>query len=164
MRAGYATWGTVSWLLQFSGPHLSFEGEAQDPVFMFTSTGFYRGTLDMLPDSTQEDLDLDREPIFAVIASITLWCIWKARCSHVLSNEPSTTQETLGIIWTELIHTLRSQYDSSTGSSRAAEERRFSFIRTWGRSSLFFEFSGGSIHWHYPPPHWFLLYGSYRPP
>ena len=31
--AGFVTWGSVSWLLQYSGTHLLFEGEASDQVF-----------------------------------------------------------------------------------------------------------------------------------
>lgn len=94
----------------------------------------------------------------------SLWCIWKFRCSHVLSAETSSSSETLCMIWTELIHTLRSQWDSSAGSSRTQERHRLEFIRHWGRTSLFFSHTSGSVTWHYAPPEWFLLHSSYQPP
>ena len=49
LRSRYVNWGSVTWLLQFFGPHLAFEGEALDMVFMLTDTGYYQGSLDMLP-------------------------------------------------------------------------------------------------------------------
>ena len=53
---------------------------------------------------------------------------------HVLSHEPSSPEDTkLRIIWSELIHTLRSQWDAvAQGDSKAAEQRRFAFLRAWG--------------------------------
>lgn len=50
----------------------------------------------------------------------------------MLSDEECSATETLGMIWTELIHTLRGQWEASAGSSRAAEDRRAEFIRHWG--------------------------------
>lgn len=161
---GFVTWGAVSWLLQFSGPHLFFEGEPSDPVFLLGIGTYYRGTLSMIHPSVRDTADQDREPIFATIASITLWCIWKARCMHVLSHEPSTSLETLRIIWSELLHTLRSQWDASQGDSRAAQQRRFDFLRTWGRSAEFFHLSSGFMVWHYAMPEWLILHASHQPP
>ena len=40
----------------------------------------------MLPGTASAVADQPREPIFTTIASIALWCIWKARCLHVLSH------------------------------------------------------------------------------
>lgn len=77
---GYVTWGFVSWLLQFPGTHLIFEGESADPVFMLSGVTYPLGTLDMLPTSIHQCEPLRREAIFSTVASITLWCIWKARC------------------------------------------------------------------------------------
>lgn len=36
---------------------------------------------------------------------------------HVLSAQPSTSTDTIRIIWSELVHTLRSQWDASQGDS-----------------------------------------------
>ena len=43
------TWGAVSWLLQFEGPHLFFEGEPEDPVFSLGVGTYFEGTLSMIP-------------------------------------------------------------------------------------------------------------------
>lgn len=93
---GYVTWGDVSRLLQFIGPHLFFEGDGfffegdgSDPAYLLDTGTYYRGTLDMIP-------------------IISLWCFWKVRCMHVLSAEPSSTSDTLRLIRSKLLHTLRS--------------------------------------------------------
>ena len=84
---GYVTRGAVSWLLQFEGPHLFFEGELVDPVFSLGVGTYFGGTLSMIRSSVHDASEQSREPSFATIATITLWCIWKARCMHVLSHE-----------------------------------------------------------------------------
>ena len=161
---GFVTWGAVSWLLQFLGPHLFFEGEDSDPVFLLDSTTSRSGQLWMIPRAAHAVEDQLRETIFPTIASITLWCIWKARCMHVLSATPSTPLDTLRIFWSELIHTLRSQWDASQGDSRAAEERRFAFLRSWGRTSMLFHSTSGTLIWHYALPEWIIMQASHQPP
>ena len=115
------TWGAVSWLLQFEGPHLVFEGEPVDLVFPLGVGTYFGGTLSMIPLLVRDATEQSREPSFATIAAITLWCIWKARCMHVLSHEHSSPEDTLRIIWSELLHTLCSQWDAAQGDSRAAQ-------------------------------------------
>lgn len=83
---------------------------------------------------------------------------------HVLSEELLESTETLHIIWSELIHTLHSQWDASQGDSRAAEQRRFHFLCTWGRSPQFFHMDRVSMVWHYAVPLWLLLHASHQPP
>ncbi|MCO5547591.1 hypothetical protein L7F22_001042 [Adiantum nelumboides] len=83
----------------------------------------------MIPASVHEVDSLSRDIRFVIISSIALWMIWKVRCSSVLSAQPSSTSDTLAQIWSTLIHTLRSQWDSSSGSSRATKKRRRSFLR-----------------------------------
>ena len=90
---GYVTWGAVSWLMQFDGPHIHFEGEPTDPVFSLGVGTYFWGTLSMIPSSVHDAIEQNREPTFATIAAITLWCIWKARCMHVLSGAPSSSPE-----------------------------------------------------------------------
>lgn len=133
---GFVTWGAVLWLLQFMGPHLFFEGEPQDPVFMLDRLTYHRGDLSMLPRAASAVDDQPREPIFPTIASLTLWCIWKTRM-HVLSATPSSSLDTLRIFWSELVHTLRSQWDTAQGPSRAAE-RSLPFFALGGGLQSFF--------------------------
>lgn len=40
MCAGFVTWGTISRLHHLLGPHMTFEGEVDDPVFILTRAGF----------------------------------------------------------------------------------------------------------------------------
>ena len=150
--------GELSWLMLSSGPHLFTEGEDADPAFMLTATGYRCGSLGMLPPAAREDMSQMRDVVFSTIVSITLWFLWKARCSHILSRSPSSTIDICSGIWQEVISSLRSQWDLSDGSSGAAEERRAAFLRHWSCSQLFFSYSQGHIEW---PPQWFILHSSH---
>ena len=141
VERGHVTWGAVVWLRPRRGPHLFFEGEPTDPVYMLSRTGYLRGTLDMLPRLTRQGGSQRRHTVFSHIASITLWFLWKARCSHILGDSPPFIKKTLSRIWLEIVYTLCSQWDSSAGSSRAAEERRHAFLCYWSSSGLFFKLS-----------------------
>ena len=92
--------------------HLFYEGFARDPVFLLTSLGYKRGTSDMLLEDAHAVGAPFRDLRFVTISSITLWVIWKVRCSHILSAQPSSLTDTLREIWSVLLHTLRSQLDT----------------------------------------------------
>ena len=144
--------------------HLFYEGFDTDPVFLLTSLGYKRGTLDMLLEDAHAAYVSFRDLRFVTISFITLWVMWKVRCSHILSVQPSSLTDTLWEIWSVLLHTLRSQWDTSRGSSRAAEERCKGFLSLWARTSVLFGLAGGGITWHYAPPMWFLLHSSHPTP
>lgn len=164
IHQGFVTWGTVTWLQLSLGSHLVYEGLETDPVFLLTALGYRRGSLDMLSEDIHGVDTQFRDLRFVTVSSITLWVIWKSRCSQVLGMQPSSISDTLREIWSVLLHTLRSQWDASAGSSRAAEERRRRFLRLWARTSVLFSLAGGSITWHYAPPLWFLLHSSHPTP
>ena len=164
LHCGFLTWGSVIWLMPSIGPHMFFQGEAFDPVFMLSPTGYHFGTLDMVPTVARQGDMQYRDDLFSVVVCVTMWNIWKARCLHVLSATSPPTQETLSLIWSDLIHTLRSQWGGSASGSRSAQERRLAFIRRWARSGIFFSLLGGHITWEYSPPRWFILHSSYFPP
>lgn len=96
------TRGAVVWLLQSQGPHLFFEGQDSDPVFRVGIGTYHRGSLDMIPTAVRDTPDQPREPIFSTVVCITLWCIWKARCLHVLSDQYLIVAYLLRLIWSEL--------------------------------------------------------------
>ena len=125
--------------------HLFYEGSDTNPVFLLTSLGYKRGTLDMLSEDAYATDARFRDLRFVTISSITLWVIWKVRCSHILSVQPSILTDTLWEICLVLLHTLHSQWDLSGGSSRAAEERRKGFLSLWAWTSVLFSLVGGGI-------------------
>ena len=127
------TRGFVTWLKHYLASHLFYEGFDTDPVFLLTSLGYKRGTLDMLSkDAHAVDVPF-RDLRFVTISSTTLWVIWKVGYSHILSGQPCSLTDTLWEIWLVLLHTLHSQWDISGGSSRAAEERRRGFLSLWAQ-------------------------------
>ena len=144
--------------------HLFYEGFATDPVFLLTSLGYKRGTLDMLSEDAHVAYAPFKDLRFVTISSTTLWVIWKVRYSHILSAQPSSLIDTLREIWSVLLHTVHSQLDISGGSSRAAEECRRGFLSLWAHTSVLFSLVGGGITWHYAPPMWFVLHSSHPTP
>ena len=108
IHQGFVTWGSVTWLQHHLASHLFYEGFATDPVFLLTSLGYKRGTLDMLSEDAHAVDAPFRDLRFVTISSITLWVIWKVRCSHILSAQPSSLTDTLREIWLVLLHTLHS--------------------------------------------------------
>ena len=157
-------WGTVSFLHHLPGPHLPFDAQADGPLLMLRPAGYAMATMEFLPLQQLDFSHLPRDERFSFIVSIFLWCIWKARCSHILSQLSATSADTLGSIWQELIHTLNARWDASTGSTRAAEERREHFVRFWGQTSIFYSMLGSQPQWRYSPPQWFITHTTHRPP
>lgn len=104
---GFVTWGSVSWLLPLLGPHLFFEGEDEDPIFMLTASGYRKGTLSMIPPLARQGDSHYRDVIFLTIESISLWFLWKAPCSHILRSVCPDIVDTLTKIWLEIVYSLR---------------------------------------------------------
>ncbi|MCO5569891.1 hypothetical protein L7F22_023605 [Adiantum nelumboides] len=53
----------------------------------------------MIPPFVHEVDSYSRDIRFVIICNITLWMIWKVRCSFVLIARPSSTTDTLVQIW-----------------------------------------------------------------
>ena len=98
----------VTWLQHYLASPLFYEGSDTDPVFLLTSLGYKRVTLDMLSEDAHAADAPFRDLRFVTISSITLWVIWKVHCSHILSAQPSSLTDALWEIWSVLLHTLRS--------------------------------------------------------
>ena len=121
IHQGFVTWGSVTWPQHNLASHLFYEGFDTDRVFLLTSLGYKRGTLDMISKDAHATYAPFKDLRFVTISSITLWVIWKVCCSHILSVQTSSLTDTLREIWSVLLHTLRSQWDLLGGSSRAVE-------------------------------------------
>ena len=164
VQHGFLTWGSVSWIHPAPGPHLFFDCSDRDPVYMLTPSGYLRGCMSMLRPLPSDTAIGPRDEVFSTIVCISLWNVWRARCFQVISHSPSTAVDVLTYIWTDLIHTLSSRWSAVAGPSRAATERRHSFLRRWMRTPLFCSLRGGRLGWHYSPPQWFILHTSHQPP
>ena len=62
-----------------------------------------------LNDKSQDVLEL--------VSPITLWILWKQRCRRVFSNQSAHPTMLLQEIWSEIVATLKSQYDGLKGGS-----------------------------------------------
>ena len=58
-----------------------------------------------------------------LVNSIALWILWKQRCRQVFSNQTLHQVVLLQEIWSEVVATLKSQYDDLTGGSDGVERK-----------------------------------------
>ena len=99
IHQGFVTRGSVTWLQYYLASHLFYEGFDTDLVFLLTSLGYKRGTLDMLSVDAHVAYAPFRDLRFVTISSITLWVLWKVCCSHIPSAQRSSLTDTLQEIW-----------------------------------------------------------------
>ena len=50
--------------------------------------------------------------VLELVSPITLWILWKERCKRVFSNQTAHPTKLMQEIWTEIVATLKSQYDA----------------------------------------------------
>ena len=85
---------------------------------------------------------------YANSTKLTLWILWKQRCRRVFSNQTAHPTRLMQEIWSEIVATLKSQYDGLKGDSDGVERQRIAFIQQWS-SSPFLELVGIHIRWNY---------------
>ena len=81
--------------------------------------------------------------VLELVTPITLWIQWKQRCRRVFSNQTVHPTRLMQEIWSEVVATLKSQYDGLKlkGGSVGVERQRIAFIQQWS-SSPFLESVG----------------------
>ena len=89
--------------------------------------------------------------VLELVSPITLWILWKQRCRRVFSNQTAHPTRLMQEIWSEIVATLKSQYDGLKGDSDGVERQRIAFIQQWS-SSPFLELVGIHIRWNYRVP------------
>ena len=80
-------------------------------VFFSTSSNVHSTPLN---DKSQVVLEL--------VSPITLWILWKKWCKRVFSNQTAHPTRLLQEIWSEIVATLKSQYDGLKGGSDGVED------------------------------------------
>ena len=61
------------------------------------------------------------------VSGFVLWAIWKARCIKVFQGVAESPAETIKVIWPELLHTLRGQWNSMQGNSGGMKNMQIHF-------------------------------------
>ena len=89
--------------------------------------------------------------VLELVSPITLWILWKQRCRRVFSNQTAHPTRLMQEIWSEIVATLKRQYDGLKGGSDGVERQRMAFIQQWS-SSPFLESVGLHIRWNYRVP------------
>ena len=79
---------------------------------------------------------------------IPLWILQKQWCGRVFSNQTVYPVMLKQEVWSEVVVTLKSQYDSLTGGYDGVERQRLAFIQQWS-SFPFLESINIHIRWNY---------------
>lgn len=119
LELGMITWGAFCWCSTLPGYHQFFKAGPQDPVYFIT-----QGTWGPLEGIPQHMVELDagsqeRQPAWEIIGSIIGWHIWTSRYAQILSGTTPSIALIMADMWSEIIHTLRGQWDQIQGDSRA---------------------------------------------
>ena len=100
------------------------------------------------PDPASQTWTRERDMVWELISSLTLWFLWRARCSRVFEDRQEPPAETVRAIWLDLVHTLRGQY-SQLRTPRSQRHFRYQ----WWEGLLYTNSSSG-LRWQYRPPLW----------
>ena len=95
--------------------------------------------------------------VLELVSPITLWILWKQRCRRVFFNQIVQPIVLMQEIWSEVVATLKSQYDGLKDDSDGVERQRLAFIQQWS-SSPFIESMGIHIRWTYHVPIGICIY------
>ena len=93
------------------------------------------------------------EDLWMLLAPITIWHIWTARCTRVFSAHKRPPAESIKLIWHTLITTLRAQYERINGTNDAADLMRLNFRKRWCTTPMAVA-NGMDILWKYDVPRW----------
>lgn len=108
-----------------------------------------------VPDFSTQAWEKERPHRWELINNIAAWAIWRARYTHVFEGRVAPPAETVRDFWSELIHTLRGQFEQLVGCSDRMPRLCDAFLRLWWREGPFF-IEAGSLCWQYRPPIWLL--------
>ncbi|KAH7332247.1 hypothetical protein KP509_20G077900 [Ceratopteris richardii] len=140
-------WGSVAWA-SLASEAILYE-ISRDSKALST----HRGVVSSLPlhpfscHSYKEEVAVWWE----LLNGITMWTIWKNRCTKVFEGKETPPVEAIKAIWLDMVYTLRGQLEEIKGDSTAAILQRMEFHRIW-RNGPFYEFSTMTPKWNYLPP------------
>ena len=97
------------------------------------------------------------EVVLELVSPINLWILGKQRCRRVFSNQTAHLIMLMQDIWSQVVATLKSQYDGLKGRSDGVERQRIAFIQQWS-CSPFLELVGIHRRWKYRAPTWICTY------
>ncbi|KAH6557791.1 hypothetical protein KP509_1Z093700 [Ceratopteris richardii] len=86
-----------------------------------------------------------------LLSGITIWTIWKNRCTKVFERTETPLVEAIKAIRLDMVYTLRGQSKEIKGDSAAAILQWVEFHIIW-RNGPFYELSTMTPKWNYLPP------------
>ena len=113
------TWGFVAW---FSLSRAQLFRVRHDLSWALSVRGqdVQVFPLDVVPLAPFRRARASVDTSLEIIASLTTWHIWKAKCTEALDGSQVHPAFTLASIWTDCIHTLMASWASMQGISQAA--------------------------------------------
>ncbi|KAH7438894.1 hypothetical protein KP509_04G035600 [Ceratopteris richardii] len=85
-----------------------------------------------------------------LLSGITMWTIWKNRCTKAFEGKETPPVEAINTIWLDMVYTLWDQLEEIKGDSTTTILQRMEFHRIW-RNGPFYELSTMTPKWNYLP-------------
>ena len=99
----FFSWGIAAWSTT-SGPALQFEADPGSPRYRIQAGQVHRQSG---PFSASRVWTGQRDQVWELINSLSLWFTWRARCTTVFEGRQEPPTETVWAIWLEHVHILR---------------------------------------------------------
>ena len=94
-----------------------------------------------------------RSYVWQIVSSLSLWILWKGRCSKLYNDENAHVVDQVKSFWELLVHTVKGDYDNSKGSGNTTNQKRRRIRRVWSSIPIMLD-AGADVRWNYVPPRW----------
>ena len=88
-----------------------------------------------------------------IVSSLSLWVLWKARCSKLYNDEDIHVVDQVKSFWNLLVHSVKGEYDRYKGYGNTAIQKRKRLRRVWLAIPIMLD-AGMEVRWNYVPPRW----------
>ena len=144
---GTIKWGNVCWL-SWQAPIERYEHQEEGMTLVIKAQEVLFPTIG---NTHSTPINAKSQVVLELVSPINLWILWKQRCRRVFSNQTAHPIMLMQEIWSEVVATLKSQYDGLNGGSDEVEKQQLAFIQQWS-CSPFLESVGIHIRWNYRVP------------
>ena len=125
------SWGAAVWGILHSSLMLYEADDVQEAM-----TVHNRRLISVTPFQ-QPRKQMRSVQIWKTVTTITLWVLWKCRCSRLYDAAKFGIPEVLFEIWETLLTVVRGQYDNMSGSPENILKKRMKLLHLWRKVPLF---------------------------
>ena len=146
-RSAIFTWGAVFWGML----------DQQRAFYHYNHSSLSLYVRSFQVYSTSRSLQgvkfFSRSYVWQIVSSLSLWVLWKARCSKLYNDEDIHVVDQVKSFWNLLVHSVKGEYDRYKGYGNTAIRKRKRLRRVWSAIPIMLD-AGTEVRWNYVPPRW----------